>query len=156
MNSVQQSDVSDREALAQLRVADAACRASRSAAGSVWFPLLAGGVATLAAPTAIDLIGGDAAASYWMAAGPAVGILCAVFYASRPIQLAARRGVVSVCVAAAIVIGAMVLGAMGSGSWTAGGPVLVVAVGLGVFAWLTRARRSWARWRLRTSWWGSC
>lgn len=113
--------------------------AARSAA-AVWFPLLVGGIATVAAPGAIGRIPGDAApAWYWAFAGPSIGIACAIFYATRRIQLRARLGPLSVALAVAMITGALTLAGITGGRWQDGAPVLVVAAGLAAFALLYRS-----------------
>jgi len=142
MNSASQSipapsDVA--EATAQLDAIAAGRSASKRLAGSVWFPLLLGGIANIAAPSAYALIGGPAApAWYWSVAGPVVGIACAFFYNSRPVQLPQRIGLTVVGVAIAMLVGALVLG-ISLGDAAGGAPLLAVAAGLGAFAGIYRS-----------------
>jgi hypothetical protein len=127
------------DAYGQIRFVEERRAASRRLATAVWFPLLIGGIANLAAPTVVGLIGGDAApAWYWGIAGPLIGISCGVFYASRPIHLPARVAISSAGIAVAIVVAALLLG-FSLGESQAGAPVLAVAVGLGAFAVLYRS-----------------
>jgi len=127
------------EATAQLDAIAAGRSASKRLAGSVWFPLLLGGIANIAAPSVSALIGGPAApAWYWGVAGPVIGIACAIFYASRPVQLPHRVGLTSVGVAVAMVVGALALG-ISLGDSSGGAPLLAVASGLGAFAGLYRS-----------------
>lgn len=60
--------------------------ASRRRAVGAWFPLTLGSAATLAS-LAVESFGGyPAIRIYWAIAGPAVGALCAVYYALRRVQ----------------------------------------------------------------------
>jgi hypothetical protein len=142
MNSASQSipapsDVT--EAAAQLDAIEAGRSASVRLAGAVWFPLLIGGIANIAAPSVTALIGGPAApAWYWSFAGPFIGIACAGYYASRPVQLPHRVSLISVLVAIAMGVGALALG-IGLAESAGGAPVLAVAAGLGAFAVLYRS-----------------
>lgn len=115
-------------------------RLARRTAAAVWFPLLVGGIATLAAPGATHLIGGAEADSwYWAFAGPAIGLACAAFYAARPVQLPARASVASLVLAVAMVAGAFAVALALGEQLDGGGPPVVVAAGLAVFAWLYRS-----------------
>ncbi len=142
MNSASQSipaptDIA--EATAQLDAIAAGRSASKRLAGYVWFPLLLGGIANIAAPSVYALIGGPAApAWYWSVAGPVIGIACAFFYNSRPVQLPHRIGLTVVGVAIAMLVGALVLG-ISLGDSSGGAPLLAVAAGLGAFAGLYRS-----------------
>lgn len=115
-------------------------RAGVRAAGAIWFPLLVGGIATIAAPGAIDLIEGDAApAWYWGFAGPLIALACAVFYATRRVQLPTRSGAMAVAVAIAIVIGAPVAALITAEPERNSAPVIVAAGGLAAFALIYRS-----------------
>jgi hypothetical protein len=142
MNSAQQSLPAAQnpvDAVGQLGYIKATQEASRQLAAAIWFPLLIGGIATIAAPTVIDLIGGDAAPGwYWGFAGPLIGISCALFYATRPIHLPTRIALASVGIAIALMVGALLLG-FSVGDTQAGAPLLAVAAGLAAFAWLYRS-----------------
>lgn len=143
MNSASQSDT-DRsdphDAATQLTLIVETNRRSRLLAGAVWFPLLVGGIVTLAAPSVIDMIGGPAApAWYWAVAGPAIGVACAVFYATRRVQLPATTASISVVTAAVMVIGALALGILVSGAARTAAPFLIVGSGFVVFAWIYRS-----------------
>jgi len=142
MNSASQSiptPANVTEAAAQLDAIEAGRSASMRLAGAVWFPLLIGGIANIAAPSVTALIGGAAApAWYWGFAGPVIGLACAGYYASRPVQLPHRVSLISVLVAIAMGVGALVLG-IGLAESAGGAPVLAVAAGLGAFAVLYRS-----------------
>jgi len=142
MNFAQQSlpvaqDAGD--ASGQLRFVEGRRAASRRLAAAVWFPLLIGGIANIAAPTVVDLIGGDAASGwYWGFAGPLIGISCGLFYASRPIHLPVRVAITAAVIGIALMVGALFLG-FSFGESRAGAPLLAVAAGLGAFAVLYRS-----------------
>ena len=127
------------DASGQLELVEARRAASRRLASAVWFPLLVGGIATVAAPTVVGLIGGEAAPGwYWGVAGPLIGMSCALFYAGRPIHLPVRVAVASAGIAIALIAGASWLGFTFTEA-QAGAPVLAVAAGLGAFALLYRS-----------------
>jgi hypothetical protein len=142
MNSAQQSLPAAQnpdDAAGQLRYVEARRAAGHQLAAAVWFPLLIGGIATIAAPTAIALIGGAAASGwYWGIAGPVIGISCAVFYATRPIHLPVQEAFAAVGIAIALMVGALLLG-FSVGESRTGAPLLAVTAGLGAFAWLYRS-----------------
>lgn len=128
------------QAAEELARLDAYRRAGHRAAAAVWFPLLVGGIATLAAPGAYVAIGtANAPMWYWMFAGPGIGIACAVFYASRRIQLPRPSGALSVGVAVAMIAGTLGIAAVLGAVADNGAPELVVAVGLAMFAWSYRS-----------------
>lgn len=137
MDSVVQSTADAEADLATVARAQAAAHRTATA---VWFPLLPGGIATLASPGAVDVIGGAAPeAWYWGTAGPAIGLACAVFYGTRAVQMPGRVARGSVLVAALMVGSAMLLGALLSDDARRAAPVFVVAAGLGAFAVLYRS-----------------
>lgn len=137
MNSAMQSTA---RAEAELAAVARTQEAAHVVATAVWFPLLTGGIATLASPSVIDVIGGSAApAWYWGIAGPAIGLACAAFYATRPVQLPVRIARASALVAVVMVASAMLLGALESDAAQTAAPMFAVAAGLTAFALLYRS-----------------
>lgn len=110
---------------------------SQSMLTAVWFPLLVGGIVSLASGPAIALIDRPAApAYYWAVGGPAIGIACAAFYATRRIQPPAGLALVATVTALVMAAGALLLGTLTSGDLRQAAPLLVIGVGLGVFGML--------------------
>jgi len=113
---------------------------SKSMLSAVWFPLLVGGIVSLASGPAISLIDRtEAPAYYWAFGGPVIGIACAVFYATRRIQPPAGLASVATVTAVVMVAGALLLGTLTSGDVREAAPLLVIGVGLGVFGVLYRS-----------------
>ena len=75
---------------------------------------------------------------YWAIAGPFIGLACAAFYATPPVQLSRRFGVISAAVSITMVVAALVVG-ISLGDSSGGAPLLAVAAGLGAFAWFYRS-----------------
>lgn len=113
---------------------------SRSMLAAVWFPLLIGGIVSLASGPAIALIDRPAApAYYWAAGGPVIGLACAAFYATRRIQPPTGLATAAAVTAGVMGTGAVLLGTLTSGDLQDAAPYFVVGVGLGVFGVLYRS-----------------
>jgi hypothetical protein len=127
-----------------MRHLTAAARKGQQLAGAVWFPLLLWGIAEIASPTAVRVIeqtwtgiGPDAAQLwYWAGVSIVIVVSCFVFYARRPVQVPRPIGLGSVGTTLVMVSVAIAIGGAGG---VAGGPELVVALGLGVFALMYRS-----------------
>jgi hypothetical protein len=148
MDSVEQSKfrapAGRSEAAAEMREVTAAARKGQQLAGAVWFPLLLWGIAEIASPTVVRVIertwsgtGSDAAALwYWASVSVVIVVTCLVFYARRPVQVPRPNGFGSVGTTLVMVPVAIAIGVVGG---IAGGPEMVVALGLGAFALMYRS-----------------
>jgi hypothetical protein len=131
---------SNSEPAATLALIARAAQAARQDCAAVWFPLLLSGMATLASPTAISLIGGAAApAWYWAAVGPLIGVSCGAFYARRRVQPSLAISRSAVLVSAGIIVAALALGLLVEGPARVALPWIAVSGGLAVFSQLYRS-----------------
>lgn len=131
---------SNSEPAATLALIARAAQAARQDSAAVWFPLLLSGMATLASPTAISLIGGAAApAWYWAAVGPLIGVSCGVFYARRRVQPSLAISGTAVLVSAGIIVAALALGLLVESPARVALPWIAVSSGLAVFSQVYRS-----------------
>jgi len=113
---------------------------SRSMLTAVWFPLLVGGIVSLASGPAIVLIDRAAApAYYWAVGGPVIGLACAAFYCTRRVQPPAGLAVAAVITAVVMAAGALLFGTLSSGDLREAAPFVMIGLGLGVFGALYRS-----------------
>ena len=139
------SPVDGVEAAEELRSITAATARGRQLAAAVWFPLLLWGIADIASPTATDRIAnafsgisdGSAPFWYWCSVSVVIVLSCTIFYRRRPVQPPRPIAVMSFGTTLAIVAVGVLVGVIAG---TAGGPELVVGVGLLVFALMYRSR----------------
>jgi hypothetical protein len=148
MDSVEQSKfrapARRSEAADEMRDLAAAARKGQQLAGAVWFPLLLWGIAEIASPTAVRVIeqtwtgiGADAAQLwYWVGVSIVIVVTCLVFYARRTVQVPRPIGLGSLGTTVVMVSLAIAIGVAGG---VAGGPELVVALGLGAFSLMYRS-----------------
>jgi len=116
----------------------------RSDLSGLWFPLILFGAITLGSVPAVLLAPGEIIGAYWTVLGIVGGVATGVFYQRRERSLGVSAvGWPYIATALAIMCGALLTG------WYGGlmvlpalsffGPVVVVALGYLVFAWLERA-----------------
>ena len=149
MDSVKQSKfrfpAGRSEAADELHDLDAAARKGEQLAGAVWFPLLLWGVAEIASPTVTRVIARsgsgispDAAELwYWASVSLVIVTACMVFYRRRPVQVPRAVGFGSLGATLVMVPLAIAIGIAGG---VAGGPEIVIALGLALFAFMYRSR----------------
>lgn len=132
------------EAQETLRTVQETRRQTRKVLSESWFPLILFGLLSLVSAPLIAVFGGEVLGIYWPICGVLGGVATALHYRNRQSVIGLEDNAVGyVLTAAGIIIGAFVVG------WVAGtngnemlaavGPMVVVAIGYGIFAWLDRS-----------------
>ncbi|MEU8897464.1 hypothetical protein [Nocardia sp. NPDC048505] len=142
MNSASQSYPDSANARKLLGDMETLARHGWKLAAPMWLPLLCVAVTVLASvPAALLLDAHNGAGWYWVVAAPLSAVLCGWYFARRPAQVPAGRGVAALLTGVAMVAATTVAGGLYRGEWAMVAPWLAVAAGLGALA---VALRSWA------------
>lgn len=132
------------DAVETLRSVETARHETRNTLRAYWFPLVLFGVLSVVSAPLIAVFGGTVLAVYWPVVGVLGGIATARHYYRREHALGLEGHAVGhVLTAAGVVVGASVVGftagSSGNEMAAAVGPMMVVAVGYAMFAWLNRS-----------------
>jgi hypothetical protein len=144
MNSASQSTSSPgrsvEEARALLGELDQLHRRSRLLMSATWFPLLIGGIVTLAGVPASMLLEDTAlAGTYWLFGVTVILASCVAFYGTRRIQVPDRLAAVVTAAGLGTIACSFALVALTDDRWQGVSPLLVGGVGLGVIAFAYRS-----------------
>jgi hypothetical protein len=128
------------EAAATLAAIDQARRRTRAAVHQAWFPMTLFGIFGLASAPLCAVGHGLGQGLFWLVAAPTGGVMTARFYHRRALATGAGvRGGPYWAVGAGIFVAAWIAGATESPSVETAGPMVAVALGYLVFAWLERS-----------------